>query len=140
MLVRCVRCCVHALGLVETSVDFLLPLLTLLSAEMKQVHMKDLFAADPNRFAKFSQHWEDLLLLDYSKNIITEKTIQLLLDLARQAKVQEWAGKMFSGERINFTEDRAVLHIALRNRSNTPILVRPAAAAVLMTLSAGGRG
>jgi len=63
------------------------------------------------------------LLLDFSKNLITEETFGLLQKLATQADVAGWAKKMFSGEKINITEDRAVLHIALRNRSNTPILV-----------------
>jgi glucose-6-phosphate isomerase len=88
----------------------------------RSVQMRDLFAQDPKRFEKFHLQFEDILL-DYSKNRITEQTHSLLLDLAKQADVAGWAKKMFSGEKINFTEDRAVLHIALRNRSNTPILV-----------------
>jgi glucose-6-phosphate isomerase len=88
----------------------------------RSVQMRDLFAQDTKRFEKFHLQFEDILL-DYSKNRITEQTHSLLLDLARQADVAGWAKKMFSGEKINFTEDRAVLHIALRNRSNTPILV-----------------
>jgi len=63
------------------------------------------------------------LLLDFSKNLITEETFGLLQKLAVQADVAGWAQKMFAGEKINITEDRAVLHIALRNRSNRPILV-----------------
>src|SRR6266446_5124504 len=74
------------------------------------------------RVNKFSLRFQDLLL-DYSKNRITEKTMQLLRDLARQADLQGWTERMFSGEKINITENRAVLHIALRNRSNRPILV-----------------
>lgn len=89
---------------------------------MSRVHMRDLFDKDPQRFKKFSLQFDDLLL-DYSKNIITEETLSLLLDLARQGKVSDWIGRMFSGDRINITENRAVLHIALRNRSNRPILV-----------------
>jgi len=85
-------------------------------------HMRELFAKDPGRFAKFSLGFEDMLL-DYSKNRITEETMRLLFDLARQQRVMEWAAKMFAGERINFTEDRAVLHTALRNRSNRPVMV-----------------
>ncbi|MCI0486225.1 MAG: glucose-6-phosphate isomerase [Blastocatellia bacterium] len=85
-------------------------------------HMRDMFAQDPDRFEKFSLRFEDLLL-DYSKNRITEDTIELLLNLARQASLEDWTARMFSGEKINITEDRAVLHIALRNRSNQPILV-----------------
>ena len=59
----------------------------------------------------------DDLLLDYSKHRVTEETMRLLLDLARAADVEGWRDKMFEGARINFTEDRAVLHAALRNRS-----------------------
>jgi glucose-6-phosphate isomerase len=85
-------------------------------------HLRQLFEEDPTRFDKFSLRFEDILL-DFSKNRITSQTMQLLLDLARQAEVENWRDKMFSGEKINFTENRAVLHIALRNRSNRPILV-----------------
>ena len=91
--------------------------------EMKNVHMRDLFQNDSNRFTKFSSKLENDILIDYSKNIVTEKTMQLLMDLAREQKVEEWRDKMFSGEKINFTEERAVLHVALRNRSNNPIMV-----------------
>ena len=73
-------------------------------------------------FAKLSLRQDDLLV-DYSKNRVTEETMRLLFDLARSADVEGWRAKMFDGERINFTEDRAVLHVALRNRSNRPILV-----------------
>jgi glucose-6-phosphate isomerase len=86
------------------------------------IHLRDLFAEDPQRFARFSLSFDDLLL-DFSKNRITAETLQLLLDLARQADLEGWRERMFAGERINITEDRAVLHIALRNRSNDPILV-----------------
>ena len=84
--------------------------------------MRDLFAQDPKRFDAFSLRFEDLLL-DYSKNRITSETMDLLRNLAKAADLSGWTRKMFSGEKINTTEDRAVLHIALRNRSNTPILV-----------------
>ena len=87
-----------------------------------QVQMRDLFAHDVDRFNTFSLRWNDFLL-DFSKNRITEDTLALLLKLAEQADVAGWAQKMFKGEKINITEDRAVLHIALRNRSNRPILV-----------------
>jgi len=90
--------------------------------EMTGVQMRDLFAQDPQRFAHFSLHFQDLLF-DYSKNRITEQTMTLLLALAEQARLPEWIAAMFSGEKINNTEDRAVLHIALRNRSNRPIIV-----------------
>lgn len=89
---------------------------------LADVHMRDLFAQDPQRFARFSRRFGDILF-DFSKNRITEQTFALLLDLARQAKVQEQIDAMFSGAKINTTEDRAVLHIALRNRSNRPIRV-----------------
>ena len=87
---------------------------------MRDVHMRDLFDADPQRFVNFSQTFNDLLL-DYSKNIISKETMGLLLDLAEQARLREWIDRMFSGEKINVTEQRAVLHVALRNRSNHPI-------------------
>lgn len=90
--------------------------------KVESVHMRDLFAADPQRFDKFSVHFNDILL-DYSKNRVTEETMHLLFKLAREANVSGWTRRMFSGEHINFTEDRAVLHFALRNRSNTPIYV-----------------
>ncbi len=86
-------------------------------------HMRDLFAADAQRFAKFSLSFQDILLFDYSKNRITEETMLLLLDLAQQAKLDTAIDAMFSGAKINTTENRAVLHVALRNRSNRPILV-----------------
>ncbi len=90
--------------------------------EMRDVHMRDLFAADPNRFDKFSLRWQGFLL-DYSKNRITERTRELLLALARARDVEGWRERMFNGDKINVTEDRAVLHVALRNRANRPIRV-----------------
>jgi glucose-6-phosphate isomerase len=84
--------------------------------------MRDLFAQDPDRFKKFSLEFEGLLL-DFSKNRITGETLKLLRALAVERDVAGWAKKMFNGEKINITENRAVLHIALRNRSNRPILV-----------------
>jgi len=84
--------------------------------------MRDLFKADSNRFAKFSLSFEDLLF-DFSKHRITSETVALLVKFAKQAKLSEYIQRMFSGERINFTEDRAVLHIALRNRKNRAIVV-----------------
>ncbi len=85
-------------------------------------HMRDLFAADPERFGRFSVRLGDLLL-DYSKNRITAETISLLVALAREAKLEEWREKMFSGAKINTTEGRAVLHVALRNTADRPIVV-----------------
>lgn len=90
--------------------------------EMQGVHMRDLFVRDPQRFERFSLHFGDILF-DYSKNRITEKTLALLLDLAKQANLSQHIEAMFNGQKINTTENRAVLHIALRNRSNRPILV-----------------
>eukprot|EP01097_Dermamoeba_algensis_P002864 TRINITY_DN2136_c0_g1_i4.p1 TRINITY_DN2136_c0_g1~~TRINITY_DN2136_c0_g1_i4.p1 ORF type:complete len:574 (+),score=129.24 TRINITY_DN2136_c0_g1_i4:72-1724(+) len=89
---------------------------------LQNASLRDLFHKDSHRFSKFSLHFEDILV-DFSKNLVTEETIQLLIALAQQSQVKEWTEKMFTGQRINITEDRAVLHIALRNRSNRPILV-----------------
>jgi glucose-6-phosphate isomerase len=90
--------------------------------EVAGLHMRNLFADDPERFEKFSLRLGDILF-DYSKNRITEKTNELLIDLARQAGLAENIQAMFAGEEINTTEGRAVLHVALRNRSNRPVLV-----------------
>jgi glucose-6-phosphate isomerase len=89
---------------------------------MKDVHMRALFEKDPERFARFSVALGDLFV-DYSKHRITEETLKLMFDLAEQAKVAEWRDRMFAGEKINGTENRAVLHTALRNRSGRPVLV-----------------
>ena len=89
---------------------------------MSALHMRDLFAADPRRFDTFSLQFGDVLL-DYSKNIITGETMRLLRDLAVQADLPGWIQRMFRGDKINTTEGRAVLHVALRNRSNRPIRV-----------------
>lgn len=86
------------------------------------LHMRNLFAQDPHRFEKFSLRFGDILF-DYSKNRITEETVSLLVQLATEAGLAEKIEAMFSGEKINVTEERAVLHIALRNRSNRPIVV-----------------
>ncbi|NBW60187.1 MAG: glucose-6-phosphate isomerase [Methylophilaceae bacterium] len=85
-------------------------------------HMRDMFAEDAHRAEKLSLKLDDFLL-DYSKQRITSKTLELLLQLARETDVENWRERMFTGEKINFTENRAVLHTALRNRSNTPVLV-----------------
>ncbi|HVO44010.1 MAG TPA: glucose-6-phosphate isomerase [Aggregatilineales bacterium] len=90
--------------------------------DVQNVPMRDLFAQDPHRFERFSLRFGDLLF-DYSKNRITEKTMTLLLDLANQANLSRQIEAMFTGQKINVTENRAVLHVALRNRSNRPILV-----------------
>ncbi len=91
-------------------------------AEMATVHMRDLFEADPGRFERFSLQVGELLL-DYSKNRITDETLRLLLRLAEEAGVAGWRERMFAGDKINHTENRAVLHTALRNRSNAPVVV-----------------
>jgi glucose-6-phosphate isomerase len=85
-------------------------------------HMRDLFNADPKRYETFSMQCGDLLL-DYSKHRITTETLNLLFQMAREANIEGWRDRMFSGEKINITENRAVLHTALRNRSNAPVYV-----------------
>lgn len=91
--------------------------------EMKDVTIADLFAKDGDRFSKFSATFDDQMMVDYSKNRITEETLAKLQDLAKECDLAGAIKSMFSGEKINRTENRAVLHVALRNRSNTPILV-----------------
>lgn len=81
---------------------------------MAGANVSKLFDLDPQRFERFSLRFEDILF-DYSKNIITEETIELLLGLARECELKEAIEAMFNGEHINETEDRAVLHVALRN-------------------------
>lgn len=102
---------------------------------IKDVHMRELFGADPHRFESFSLRLEDILF-DYSKNRITQETMDLLLALAAERGLTAKRDAMFAGEHINFTEDRAVLHVALRNQSSRPILadgkdVMPGVRAVL---------
>lgn len=92
-----------------------------------KINIYNMFQQDPNRFEKFSLELatpqDGPILLDYSKNRINEQVLGLLYNLARARKIESARDAMFNGERINFTENRAVLHTALRNRSNTPILV-----------------
>ncbi len=90
--------------------------------DMEEKKVKDLFASDPDRFKKFLLQFEDILY-DYSKNLIDDETVALLLQLAKECSLKEAIHAMFSGEKINVTENRPVLHIALRNRSNKPIYV-----------------
>jgi glucose-6-phosphate isomerase len=90
--------------------------------QMQACHMKTLFDEDADRFNRFSIKLPQLLL-DYSKNLISQDTMRLLMQLARDVDVEQWRDKMFAGERINFTEDRAVLHVALRDRSQKPLVV-----------------
>jgi glucose-6-phosphate isomerase len=90
---------------------------------MKNRHMADFFQQDPERFSSFSIRFEDILL-DYSKNRVTKETLDLLFGLARECRLEEAIEKLFRGDEINETEGRAVLHVALRNRSNAPIRLR----------------
>lgn len=90
--------------------------------EISSKHMRDMFAEDPARFNKYSIKFNDVLL-DYSKNRINEETIKLLLQLAEDTNLKTWIEKMFTGEKINNTEIRAVLHTALRNRTDRPVFV-----------------
>ena len=90
--------------------------------DMEQVRMRDLFDRDPKRFESFSLEACGILL-DYSKNLLDGRTRSLLLALADEADVRGWIRRMFAGERINATEHRSVLHVALRNRSDAPVLV-----------------
>lgn len=87
------------------------------------LHLRDLFKKDAKRFERFSLALDDELLLDYSKNLIRPQTLKLLLDLARETGVEALRDAMFAGEKINITEIRAVLHTALRNRADRPVLV-----------------
>jgi glucose-6-phosphate isomerase len=89
--------------------------------EMKKVHLRTLFANDPNRFGAFSQQ-EGELLFDYSKNIVTDTTLALLNELAMECGLSSAVEAMFSGEKINMTENRSVLHTALRNFSGEPVM------------------
>ncbi|HMP99579.1 MAG TPA: glucose-6-phosphate isomerase [Cyclobacteriaceae bacterium] len=90
--------------------------------EMKKLHMRDLFANDPHRFKNFHLKFEDILV-DFSKNSINQETIQLLIDLANECQLHDAVEAMFKAAPINQTEKRAVLHVALRNRANTPVYV-----------------
>jgi len=90
--------------------------------EVSKLQLKDLFTADPDRFASFSLQMDDLLV-DYSKNLITSETMELLHQLANEVKLKEAIESMFQGDVINETENRAVLHTALRNQSSDPVMV-----------------
>ncbi len=85
-------------------------------------HLKELFAKDPQRFNKYSLRFEDILV-DFSKNLIDDDVKELLVELATECGLTDAIKGMFAGEKINATENRAVLHVALRNRSNTPVQV-----------------
>ena len=90
--------------------------------EMNRIHLRDLFASDSDRFNRFSIRWNELLF-DYSKNIINQKTLQLLLQLAQETELKKAIEQLFQGEPINETENRAVLHTALRNFSGESVLL-----------------
>jgi glucose-6-phosphate isomerase len=113
-------------------------------AAIKDVHLRDLFAEDPDRFKRFHIRLNDILV-DYSKNRITDETLNLLFELAHDAGVQKAVKSMFSGEKVNETEDRPVLHTALRNRANSPVMVdgedvMPQVNAVLRKMERFSRG
>ena len=91
-------------------------------SDIRNLKMRELFATDSSRFDKFSLQI-DGLLLDYSKNLITEKTIELLINLASQSNLSDWIKRQFNGEKINTSESRAVLHTALRCPPNSTVLV-----------------
>jgi len=90
--------------------------------ETQQLHLKELFAANPNRAKEFTIAW-DKFLVDYSKNRISEKTLELLVQLANEMELKEAIGSYFNGERINQTEGRAVLHTALRTKETDAVLM-----------------
>src|SRR5215212_2660226 len=92
------------------------------AAHMRQQHLRELFAADPQRSAKLSRN-ELNLFFDFSRQLLTDETIRLLVALAEARGLKQRIAAMFAGEKINTTENRAVLHVALRNRSDRPILV-----------------
>jgi glucose-6-phosphate isomerase len=91
-------------------------------ASAKSLSMRELFATQPKRFEEFSLSLDDLLF-DFSKNRITGETLELLVKLAEQANLKGWIERLYTGDKINLTENRAVLHVALRNRKNAPITV-----------------
>src|SRR5436190_15953019 len=96
--------------------------LELLFMTLQATHMRELFHEDPDRFAKFQIQFEDILV-DYSKNIVNQEVMNELFALASDVDLKGAILAMFNGARINQTEGRAVLHTALRNRSNIPVLV-----------------
>src|SRR6478672_7191749 len=88
--------------------------------EMEDVHMKELFAQDADRFKKYAHTFNDIVI-DFSKNIINDETLKILFRLANECKLKEAIEAMFNGELINETEQRSVLHVALRNFSGNPM-------------------
>lgn len=94
----------------------------------RNIVLKEIFQKDPNRFQKFSRTFKNTadkseILFDFSKNFINEETLQLLISLAKEAGLEKLRDEMFAGEKINFTEKRAVYHVALRNVTNEPMQV-----------------
>ena len=94
----------------------------------RNIVLKDIFDKDPSRFEKFTRRFDNTadkseILFDFSKNFLTDETLSLLLQLAREANLEQLRDQMFAGEHINFTENRAVYHVALRNVSNEPLKV-----------------
>ncbi|MEM8567812.1 MAG: glucose-6-phosphate isomerase, partial [Bacteroidota bacterium] len=89
---------------------------------IKREHLREMFKADPHRYEKFHIKFEDILV-DYSKNRISEETMSLLIKLADECGLQGAIKDMFEGDKINATENRSVLHVALRNTSGTPVHV-----------------
>lgn len=94
----------------------------------RNIVLKECFQKDPQRFEKFSRTFNNTvdnteILFDFSKNFLTEETLALLVKLAKEANIEELRDAMFKGDHINFTEDRAVYHAALRNVSNEPMQV-----------------
>lgn len=94
----------------------------------RNIVLKEVFQKDPQRFEKFSRTFNNTadksdILFDYSKNFVTEETLELLFQLARESGVEKLRDAMFAGEKINFTEKRAVYHVALRNVTNQPLAI-----------------
>ena len=94
----------------------------------RNIVLKEFFQQDPSRFEKFSRTFHNAadkseILFDFSKNFITEETLKLLIQLAKEAGLEKLRDDMFAGEKINFTENRAVYHVALRNVTNQPMQV-----------------
>ena len=94
----------------------------------RNIVLKDIFEKEPGRFEKFSRTFKNTadkseILFDFSKNFMTEETLSLLIQLAKEAGVEKLRDEMFAGEKINFTEKRAVYHVALRNVTNQPMQV-----------------
>ena len=108
-------------------------------ANKNNINILDLFNKDANRFSKFSVKLDTPLdgplLVDFSKNRINDVVMELLMNLAKERGVDVARDAMFSGERINFTEDRAVLHVALRNRSNVPMLVSDPSGSIIVIVN-----